>query len=115
MTPSSNRLVKGATESTLSEQMQPSDYFSRHVKTCCYSFADYTRDDAAVDEKTRQLHKYMEDNLRNMSIMRDDYIVDRPQAVGLKRKHPKRKLLLLDLDETLIHCTGDHSRREQFE
>lgn len=108
------RLVKGGTASTIAEPGLP-DYFSRHVRTCAKTHHDYIYDEYAVDDKTRELHKYMEDNHRNMKIMRDDFFVERPKPVNLIRKHPTKKLLLLDLDETLIHCTGDLTKQGLFD
>ena len=45
----------------------------------------------------------------------NDEIIHRPGNIEYKRRHPHKKLLLLDLDETLIHCSGDLSLREKFD
>lgn len=91
------------------------DYFTRHVKACVQSHEAYSSDELNVEARVRQLHKYMEDNHRNLTLLREDYIVERPTTFNYKRKQPRKKLLLLDLDETLIHCTGDHSKRNLFD
>lgn len=39
--------------------------------------------------------------------MKLDTVVFRPNRLDYARKYPDRKLLVLDLDETLIHCTED--------
>ncbi len=108
------RLIKGGTASTIAEPGLP-DYFSRHVRTCAKTHHDYIYDEFTVDDRTRDLHKYMEDNHRNMKIMRDDFLVEKPKVVNLVRKFPQKKLLMLDLDETLIHCTGDLSKQGLFD
>jgi Dullard-like phosphatase family protein len=58
---------------------------------------------------------YYEQNHRILQGMEGHTITERPNPIYYQRKYPHRKLLLLDLDETLIHCSGDLNTEVPFQ
>jgi Dullard-like phosphatase family protein len=58
---------------------------------------------------------YYEQNQRILQGMEGHSIIERPNPIYYQRKYPHRKLLLLDLDETLIHCSGDLNTEVPFQ
>jgi Dullard-like phosphatase family protein len=91
------------------------EYFTSMVRACGRSHGQFCADEEAVPEAVREYLKWLESNFRTMQLMRYDYVVENPKPITYQRQHPHKKLLLLDLDETLIHCSGDLSLRSQFE
>lgn len=91
------------------------DYFLRHIRACGDTHSLYLSNEAALGESLRFNHLYFDNNHRTLNYMKYDTIVERPKTVNIDRKYPDRKLLLLDLDETLIHCTGDLSQMGKFD
>ena len=91
------------------------EYYSSMVKACGRSHGRFCTDEDSVPETVRDYLKWLESNFRTMQLMKYDYIVENPKPITYQRQHPHKKLLLLDLDETLIHCSGDLSLRNQFE
>lgn len=70
---------------------------------------------AKAESKLARIFDWLTHNHRVVQNMRFDSIVERGAPVSFFRRDPQKKLLLLDLDETLIHCTGDVSQREHFD
>ena len=58
---------------------------------------------------------YIDQAIEALKAMKWDKVIHRAAEQPYKRKYANRKLLLLDLDETLIHCTGDHSQASNFD
>lgn len=84
-------------------------YFVKHLKTCHETHDHFCLDENRVNETVKFQQLYFENNHRTLQLMKSDCIVERPKNIHIVRKYPHRKLLLLDLDETLIHCSGDLS------
>lgn len=91
------------------------EYYASMMQACGRSHGQFCVDEEAVPDSVRDSLKWLESNFRTMQLMRYDYIVESPKPITYQRQQPHKKLLLLDLDETLIHCSGDLSLRNQFE
>jgi Dullard-like phosphatase family protein len=91
------------------------EYFTSMVRACGKSHGQFCTDEEAVLAAVREYLRWLESNFRTMQLMRYDYVVENPKPITYHRQQPHKKLLLLDLDETLIHCSGDLSLRSQFE
>lgn len=91
------------------------EYYTSMMQACGRSHGQFCIDEEAVPDSVRDSLKWLESNFRTMQLMRYDYIVESPKPITYQRQQPHKKLLLLDLDETLIHCSGDLSLRNQFE
>ena len=59
--------------------------------------------------------EYISHALSTLASMRDDVVVYRPNTIEYVRKHADRKLLLLDLDETLVHCSDNLTLANKFD
>lgn len=91
------------------------DYWTDLIKTCWSTLTGQTSNSKLSLNQVSEIHNYFAQNHRTMQIMKNDCITERPAPIQYKRKNPERKLLLLDLDETLIHCTGDASQKHRFD
>lgn len=92
-----------------------SEYFRDLVKLCTGTLAGRRHESEDSSLVISEVQTYFVGNHRNMQMMKNDFIVERPAPVTYERKYPDRKLLLLDLDETLLHCSGDVSQRGFFD
>lgn len=70
---------------------------------------------ASLSPECLEVRGYYEQNQRILQGMEGHSIVERPNPIYYQRKYPQRKLLLLDLDETLIHCSGDLNTDTPFQ
>lgn len=89
-------------------------YFVKHIR----SYASQHL--AGVDtEKLSNFHKhvhcFLHSSYQAMQKLKDDYILERHPVRPATRRHQDRKVLMLDLDETLIHCSGDLDQWALFE
>lgn len=92
------------------------DYFVDLIRTCWSAISGQSTLHSKLSiTQISEIHNYFVQNHKTMQIMKNDCIVEKPAPIHYKRKYPERKLLLLDLDETLIHCTGDASQRHRFD
>lgn len=92
------------------------DYFVDLIRTCWSAISGQSTLHSKFSiSQISEMHNYFLQNHKTMQIMKNDCIVERPAPIHYKRRYPDRKLLLLDLDETLIHCTGDASQRQRFD
>lgn len=87
-----------------------SDYFVNDLKR-----AHNRRRRGAASQFEEAFYSYFVSTHDVLKSMRKDYITDHARKLDHKRKHPRRKLLVLDLDETLIHCSGDLSLSHKFD
>jgi Dullard-like phosphatase family protein len=92
------------------------DYFVDLIRTCWSAISGVSAQQSKLSlNQLSEVHNYFVQNHKTMQAMKSDCIVERPSPIHYKRKFLNRKLLLLDLDETLIHCTGDSSQRHKFD
>ena len=93
-------------------------YFKDLVKSCWDAMSGtktQPQSNKFSISKLSEIHNYFIQNHKTMNFMSKDLIVERPAPIYYKRKFPDRKLLLLDLDETLIHCNQSPSVRSTFD
>lgn len=86
-----------------------SDYFVRHLR----SKSHYSLPKSPFNNYTGVL--YVTKSIEILKSMQADRIIYNPPKRIHPRKYPDRKLLVLDLDETLIHCSGDKSLATNFD
>lgn len=92
------------------------DYFVDLIRACWSAISGVSSQQSKLSlNRLSELHSYFVQNHKTMQTMQTDCIIERPSPIHYERKFPHRKLLLLDLDETLIHCTGDSSQRQKFD
>ena len=91
------------------------DYFLNHLRSLKWEAHAPPQNKQFSTSNQLDVGHYMDNNLRVMNMMKFDSIVERGQKAAYQRKYPNRKLLLLDLDETLIHCSGDPSLKAKFD
>lgn len=90
---------------------QESSYFVRHLQSMPSSLL--------AGKSSRLKHPaidlYIDQAIDTLKLMKWDTIAQKAARRPFKRRHPDRKLLVLDLDETLIHCTGDRSQAAKYD
>ena len=93
-------------------------YFVNHVrgpKAMTPMRNHVARDFTSLMPKSHIGIEYFKQAHSVISMMEYDRVVQRPRTIDFIRKFPNRKLLLLDLDETLIHCSGNLSLIKKFD
>ena len=99
----------------VTDRQDLNDYFIDLVDVCFGSLTGKPKQLSEMSIGAPELLTYFTNNHKNLQIIKNDLIVERPVPVLYYRKYPDRKLLLLDLDETLIHCSGDLSQMSKFD
>ena len=98
------------------ERTMHHDYFINHLKSCAATlFESSPASRLSIESQSKNTFYYIEQSFNILKTMKFDQLVCRQKTATYHRKYPHRKLLLLDLDETLIHCTGDLNQRGKFD
>jgi len=99
-------LIRDAQKKAVQKKKLPK-YLFQKIRDCARA--------APLSPEGLEVKGYYEQNQRILQGMEGHTIIERPNPIYYQRKYPHRKLLLLDLDETLIHCSGDLNSEIPFQ
>jgi Dullard-like phosphatase family protein len=89
-----------------------SDYFVQYLRR---TFSQEERPADDYHKLAEEAFQYIVKNHAMLQVMKVQSITERPAPITIHRKYPNRKLLILDLDETLIHCSVNLREHKLFE
>ena len=89
-----------------------SDYFVQYLKR---SFPQGQKPAEDYPKLAEEAYQYVVKNHAMLQLIKVQSIIDRPAPITIPRKYPNRKLLILDLDETLIHCSVNLREHQLFD
>lgn len=93
------------------EPARPS-YFTKYLQKMALNRAGKG---SFIGPQARRFREFIEANHKALHNMKKDFIVSRAKKHSYKRKNGDKKLLLLDLDETLIHCIDAYPGARRFD